>query len=568
MSKFRTPNKKGVALIIVVSAMILFAILGWTLAIMLSSSFEVNLRNLESENALYIAEAGIQWGLNQLWADPSWRTSTDDDCLDATDWITHSLFPGQYRVCCRNATSEEEGVVIISGGFVPSQTNYRATRLVKVEVSFGTIDKAVNCRYLFDWSAMDSGSYINGDIVVTDRPDPITGDGYEGNGSLPHNQEVDFAVPDTCPEDKHFSRETSPNDNSFLKIDMAQMEQEIADENPSRVWSPARAGKIASIQTVAGKSIITFESDFFDTPYSSFDGQRLRNTTMGSFQIGSWAEIDTGGVLDRRTVRLTTVVNWNVGDNIYLLPMISSISLYGGNWSTRTYQISFTCNIPMSVGNAVTNFSKGGNRWSYTNWGVITYVSSGAGATTIRVNFDNSVGSPPNWTVGEYLGEVRRFSANANSQLWYLKGDLLFDARNGNANFQMSSFITEGDIGLVGQGFLRFRAHNRRSANQTYPNIATENGNIFSSAHQPFFDGLVYAAGEINAIMNNQATGNVYFIDGIDGVSIYGYNITLDGLCRLTFDTCQRKGPSKWTDEDAFFPCLAGFSWREISQIQ
>src|SRR3989338_6830734 len=66
----------GVTLIIVVFAMMLLGVLGWTLARMQATDFESNLRTFEPENALNLAEAGAQWGLNRLATYSTCRTQS------------------------------------------------------------------------------------------------------------------------------------------------------------------------------------------------------------------------------------------------------------------------------------------------------------------------------------------------------------------------------------------------------------------------------------------------------------------------------------------------------------
>src|SRR3989338_9173644 len=82
-------NNKAAALIIVIFAMLVFSILGWALLNLESGDFEINLRILNSEQALNIAEAGLQYSLTQLSSNASWRTGNgDSDCNDNGDWLS------------------------------------------------------------------------------------------------------------------------------------------------------------------------------------------------------------------------------------------------------------------------------------------------------------------------------------------------------------------------------------------------------------------------------------------------------------------------------------------------
>ena len=75
---------KGFALILIIFIMMVFGVLGWTLAVMQAGNFESSLRNLQSRQALYLAEAGAKWGLYDrvTTGQPS---SNDSDCVDAGD---------------------------------------------------------------------------------------------------------------------------------------------------------------------------------------------------------------------------------------------------------------------------------------------------------------------------------------------------------------------------------------------------------------------------------------------------------------------------------------------------
>ena len=135
---------KGVTLIIVVFAMMVLGVLGWTLSNMQATDFQINAGgNLDSERALYLAEAGAQYALTQLSLNGCWRTggdcaSVDNDCTDNPDWLSaHTVSPGQYRICCRQPVLgvEDGDAVIVSRGYVPQAVEpYRAMRQIKIEV--------------------------------------------------------------------------------------------------------------------------------------------------------------------------------------------------------------------------------------------------------------------------------------------------------------------------------------------------------------------------------------------------------------------------------------------------
>jgi len=93
-------NNKAAALIIVIFAMLVFSILGWALLNLESGDFEINLRTLNSEQALNIAEAGAQWAQNQL--------SRNFNCTNITNappQATHSLLLQQVTFLLRQTTA-------------------------------------------------------------------------------------------------------------------------------------------------------------------------------------------------------------------------------------------------------------------------------------------------------------------------------------------------------------------------------------------------------------------------------------------------------------------------------
>ncbi|MFC1592393.1 hypothetical protein ACFL4C_00045 [Candidatus Omnitrophota bacterium] len=160
-------KNKGFTLIVVIFAMMLLAVLGWSLAVLQSADFESSARLLSSENALYLAEAGAQWGLKQL--------VDGFDCSDSV-WgslqtVTHT-FPdiGEYEavcscpICSGNCDGCSE-IVITSTGYIPSQSNPRALRQVEITVSQGLFSNVLSGSNLFDWHNT-GGHYvdIDGDI--------------------------------------------------------------------------------------------------------------------------------------------------------------------------------------------------------------------------------------------------------------------------------------------------------------------------------------------------------------------------------------------------------------------
>jgi hypothetical protein len=141
---------------------------------MQSGDFEINLRNLDSERALNLAEAGSQWMLNQVIKNPSGVTKGNH--------YIHTLSFGQYDVFYRDPVIGEDGdVVIISTGYVPAQASYRGMRQVKIIAVLGGITKVVGSCGLFDWSAAKAAHTVSIDGA-------ITAVNYNGDGNATYNQ--------------------------------------------------------------------------------------------------------------------------------------------------------------------------------------------------------------------------------------------------------------------------------------------------------------------------------------------------------------------------------------------
>ncbi len=513
-------------MIIAVFAMMLFAMLAWTLLSMQSAVFETNLRSFDSENALGLAESGVNYGLSQLMLNSSWRTSADTDCADAGDWLVHNLSPGQYAICSRNPTASETGSVILeSRGYVPLRSSYRAMRDLIMSVQMGSFTKVLQAKNLLEWSNMHGNSGINGDTQALY---------YNGDGDGTYNESgVDYKSGSSClpPDSNNRPRQREVADEPYPTIDMAYYESQAG----ARTWEPDMTAKITAISTAGGKTELTVDSDIFLN--SQWEGQGLRNITQGHWQAGSWQSIET--VTPNRTVKLSGVVNWSVNDRVTVVPVIASVPVR--NVGQRTYEVIFNCNLDWNVDNAVRNLSLG--TWNETDWGVITSIwHPTTTSTRVRIRMDESAAiSMDEWQDGHYLAEVKRYRTEVRRQdLWYIKSDVLIDVRNdqswesgnpGDVEFNRTSLVAEGDTGIKGPNEIWFSERPF-----IYPNLATKNGNITSldtpgggsentKRGRRNFDDLIYTE-----------TGRVDF-NYLDGKALFGQDIYLDGQVRINFDS-------------------------------
>ena len=149
-------TKKAAALIMVIFAMLLFGMLGWTLANLQTGDFEMNLRNLDAERALSLADAGGDWALQQL--------AMNFDCTAISGaTYPHTLSPGQYTCGCSLSGST---VTLTVTGYVPTQASPRATRQIEINATQGGFSNAIAGSNEFNWHNALSGSVsIKGNVV-------------------------------------------------------------------------------------------------------------------------------------------------------------------------------------------------------------------------------------------------------------------------------------------------------------------------------------------------------------------------------------------------------------------
>lgn len=476
-------NKKGVTLIIVVFAMMLLGVLGWTLARMQATDFESNLRTFEPENALNLAEAGAQWALNRLSADSRCRSQSgllrcpplaspviDTDCNDSGDWLSapHSLIPGQYNLCLRDSCvtcspAENGNVVIVSRGYIPSQSGSRTMRQIKLEVDIGSLTNAVQTQAadpddisagLFNWSSANNFP----PAAPIHNPTRI-----EGAISAGHYEGDNDATTDELGQDY------DPPPAPILPDDNNNPENDIRD---------------------------------FATSYP---------------------------VIDMNYFNAAATNRWPpIGRNI--------TAIADNNSNTDRLIVSTDGFFTGMANQAVRNTSQGG--WIDSDWAVIVSTANIGPCDDCRANLDRNIDN--SWD-GDNIKLVRRFYQNAALQRWYIgrqisggeTADALIDLSSNNIDLTQTSIVSEGDIVINGGRRLRMRFFGGPLLTR-YPNLATQNGNILSTDQpnggnensrrdQRQFNGLIYSQnGEVN-------------FNYLDGRLVYGKQVTLDGTTRIRY---------------------------------
>jgi hypothetical protein len=274
-----TLHDKGVALIIVIFAMMLFAVLGATLAVMQSGDFEVNLRNLDSERALNLAEAGAQEAVNML--------VKGDPLFDAdSDTLTRTLNFGQYYVTRSTSGSD---ITVTCSGYIPLIASYRAMRQVKLVVQVGGISKGMQVKELLDWSAAGTNPAHTVDIDADISAGSYNGDGNETyNQTPPAGQDYNPSVPLLPPGSG--KRDFKVN---FPTIDMPWY---YNNANAGKWPSPSTRTIIAVAEVIAGGTQLQVTKVLPSDPYF-FNASDINVAFVRRNSITDWQDTSNWRVI-------------------------------------------------------------------------------------------------------------------------------------------------------------------------------------------------------------------------------------------------------------------------------
>lgn len=272
---------------------------------MQATDFEANTRNLESENARLLAEAGMEWAFENLILG---KITQSADCNNANSWKTHTFGPGQYQVCCRNPSALETTVTVVieSNGYVPLApppvSNYRTLSKIKLGLVLGSFNKALQASDRFDWPAMTNSSSIQGDIQAAN---------YNHDNTLPDNQAADLAVPGNNGDQRKIAAEPYPS------INMSTFKTAAG----SNVWPEnyvAKQAKITSIDGSGGNKDITVDADIFGLPAGQWQNNIVRNISGSR----GWNSADWRIISSRISSKKISVPNnsldWAVNDIIQI----------------------------------------------------------------------------------------------------------------------------------------------------------------------------------------------------------------------------------------------------------
>jgi hypothetical protein len=316
-------RQEGLSLIVVIFVMMILAVLGWSLATMLATDFQANMRSFNSERALYLAEAGKEWGLRMVLSNSSWNTSSDRDCNHTNEWLLHNLSAGQYEVCCRgNQSSEDAFTVLEVTGYVPTKANYLAMRKTKFFLNTGGFRYVVQARDLFDWSRVNKtagDSYYNGSIQCGH---------YDGDGDGIYDElGIDYRGPpnelpadnSTVNHDRFLAAEPFPGINmDYYRTQAAARGSDLWPDN----WVASEA-QIQGFHTHGGLMHIVVNASIFSGAKRQWGGNIIRDISGAR----NWSDADLSIIHDREDydeVSLESSPVWQVGDIIRIGRRLSS----------------------------------------------------------------------------------------------------------------------------------------------------------------------------------------------------------------------------------------------------
>ncbi|MBU1998637.1 MAG: hypothetical protein ABIG46_01730 [Candidatus Omnitrophota bacterium] len=261
-------SRKGFSLIIVILAMMIFAILGWTLTSMQSGDFEVNSRSFDSERALYLADAGVQEAIYLLFN----RNDTFDN---DTEILNRTLGLGQYQV---NRVTNGSIVTVVSSGFIPNITSPRATRQIRLMVTLGGgFANTLAVIDLLDWSLASAHT------VGIDAN--ISAGNYSGDGDATYNE---------LGQDYSNSSPLKPpgSGDRNLNAAMPTIEMDWFYYNSSAFWPYPSSRDITGTtdgSSTSGNTVYVNIVNFF----TNMEGQVVRNlgSGHGTWNSNDWAVI-------------------------------------------------------------------------------------------------------------------------------------------------------------------------------------------------------------------------------------------------------------------------------------
>ncbi|MFW6134047.1 MAG: hypothetical protein ACOC5R_00555 [Elusimicrobiota bacterium] len=178
-------NNDGIALIGSIFLMLILVVLGRAMISLTRREANQEVRDRLKENALYIADAGIEKAIYRI-------RNSDDTCFTTSVGGATGEVEGEAEVDINS--SDSQGYLIESTGYVPSTSSYRSKRKIKSEVyihsgttiaySEGNVVRAGGDVTMEDDITLKGGVWGNGVITVPDGATIDESSSGAGDGNL------------------------------------------------------------------------------------------------------------------------------------------------------------------------------------------------------------------------------------------------------------------------------------------------------------------------------------------------------------------------------------------------
>lgn len=146
-------DEKGIALVLALVLMLVLSVLAVAMVFLGTSETKFLVKERLSDSALYIADGGVEYGINELQNDTNYRGPTSYSVANA----------GEFSVNVSTQGQPANHYVITSIGYVPDATNPRETRTISsiVNIVPGTPSFAVGAK---EGITVASNVTIKGDL--------------------------------------------------------------------------------------------------------------------------------------------------------------------------------------------------------------------------------------------------------------------------------------------------------------------------------------------------------------------------------------------------------------------
>jgi len=170
---FNLRDERGVALVLTLALLAVLSVLAVAMVFLGSYETRFLVKERLSDSALYIADGGIEYALNEL--------DKDSDYRGPTSYLLGNA--GEFRVTVSIDGQPADRYQITSIGFVPNATNPQETRTVRL-----LVDVTEEISEVFDYAIASQGTVtLKGQTIVNSDEPAGEGDVYSGGDILLQN---------------------------------------------------------------------------------------------------------------------------------------------------------------------------------------------------------------------------------------------------------------------------------------------------------------------------------------------------------------------------------------------